>query len=139
VAVTVQRQTPAVVLDEGDRIVGVGPAAESQFGPLVGEVLWDCYPGSEPLFKPYYDTARRTSEPIEFVQFYDGNVSRIVAVPAPAGRLELHWELLMHLDATTLDSFRATLRQALEILDSEGSGAQRDEVRRALRVIEGGG
>lgn len=137
-AVTVQRQTPAVVLDEGDRIVGVGSAAESQFGPLVGEVMWDCFPGSEPLFKPYYDTARRTGDAVEFVQFYDGNVARLTAVPAEGDRLELHWELLMHLDTTTLDSFRTTLRQALELLDAEGSGAQRDEVRRALRVIEGG-
>ena len=90
-AVTVQGQTPAVVLDDGDRNVEVGPAAESQFGPLVGEVLWDCYPGSEPLFKPYYDTARRTGEPVEFVQFFDGNVSRVHAVPAQ-DRIELHWE-----------------------------------------------
>jgi hypothetical protein len=138
VAVTVQRQTPAVVLDEGDRIVGVGPAAESQFGPLVGEVLWDCFPGSEPLFKPYYEAARRTSEPVEFVQFYDGNVSRVRAVPTPTDRLELHWALLMRLDSTTLDSFRTTLREALELLEAEGPGGQRDEVRRALRVIEGG-
>jgi hypothetical protein len=138
VAVTVQRQTPAVVLDEGDRIVGVGSAAESQFGPLLGSVMWDCYPGSEPLFKPYYDTARRTGETVQFVQFYDGNVSRITAVPADGRRLELHWELLMRLDTTTLDSFRATLREALELLEDESSGVQRDEVRRVLRVIEGG-
>ena len=43
-AVTVQK-TPFVVLDEGDRIVGVGPDAESQFGPLVGSLIWDCFPG----------------------------------------------------------------------------------------------
>ena len=36
VAVTVTQDTPFVMLDEGDRIVGVGPNAESQFGPLLG-------------------------------------------------------------------------------------------------------
>jgi hypothetical protein len=138
VAVTVQRQTPAVTLDEEDRIVGVGPAAEGQFGPLVGSVMWECYPGSEPLFKPYYDTARRTGEPVRFVQFYDGNVSRITAVPAEGSRLELSWELLMRLDTTTLESFVTTLRQALELLELESVGVHRDEVRKALRVIEGG-
>lgn len=137
-AVTVQRQTPAVVLDERDRIVGVGPAAESQFGPLVGEVMWDCYPGSEPLFKPYYDTARSTGEPVELVQFYDGNVARVKAVPIADGRLELYWELLVHLDTTTLDAFRTTLRDALELLEAESTGVERDQARRALRLIEGG-
>jgi hypothetical protein len=138
VAVTVQRQTPAVVLDEGDRIVEVGSPAESQFGPLVGEVMWECFPGSEPLFKPYYDEARRTGRPVEFVQFYDGNVARVRAVPAEGGHLELHWELLVHLDVTTLDSFRTTLRQALELLEAGATGSFHDEARRALRVIEGG-
>ncbi len=137
-AVTVKRQTPFVVLDEGDRIVGVGPSAESQFGPLVGALIWDCFPGSERLFKPYYDAARRSGEPVEFVQFYDGNVSRIRAVPAADGRLELEWELLVRLDTLTLGSLAQTLEESLELLDGYGSGDQRDIVRRALRVIEGG-
>ena len=45
VAVTVEEQAPFVVLDSGDTIVGVGPGAESHFGPLVGSLLWDCFPG----------------------------------------------------------------------------------------------
>ena len=85
-AVTVEHQTPFVVLDEGDRIVGVGPRAEGQFGPLVGSRLWECFPGAEPLFKPYYDAARRSGEPLEFVQFYDGNVARVRAAPATTAR-----------------------------------------------------
>jgi hypothetical protein len=59
VAVTV-KHAPFVTLDTADRIVGVGPHVESRFGPLVGSVMCDCFPGSEPLFKPCYDKARET-------------------------------------------------------------------------------
>src|SRR4026208_325696 len=67
VAVTVGQGTPFVVLDDMDRIVEVGTSAQSQFGPLVGTVIWESFPGSEPLFKPYYDKARQMREPVEFV------------------------------------------------------------------------
>ena len=136
-AVTVQ-QTPFVVLDEGDRIVGVGPDAESQFGPLVGSLMWDCFPGSEPLFKPYYDAARRSREQLEFVQFYDGNVARVRAVPRENGHLDLFWELLARLDTLTLDGLAQTLDESLELLDEEHLGANRTARRQNLRVIEGG-
>jgi hypothetical protein len=138
VAVTVTQQMPFVVLDERDRIVGVGPDAESQFGPLIGSVMWDCFPGSEPLFKPYYDSARRTGEQLEFVQFYDGNIARVRAVPCGDGRLDLHWEHLARLDTLTLGGLVRTLEESLEHLDGEKAGAHRDELRKALRVIEGG-
>jgi hypothetical protein len=138
VAVTVQEHTPFVVLDEGDRFVGVGPRAESQFGPLVGSSMWEAFPGSEPLFKPYYEAARRSGKPVEFVQFYDGNVARIRAVPGEAGRLELHWEHLARLDTSTLASLVETLDESLELLDEQGWESRRELVRRALRVIEGG-
>jgi len=137
VAVTVQ-QTPFVVLDEGDRIVGVGPHAESQFGPLVGSLIWDCFPGSQPLFKPYYDAARRTGKPTEFVQFYDGQVARIRADPRPDGHLDLFWELLARLDMLTLDGLAQTLDESLELLDEEHVGLNRNQRRQNLRVIEGG-
>lgn len=138
-AVTVQAHTPFVVLDEWDRIVGVGPHAESQFGPLLGASLWEAFPGSEPLFKPYYDAARRSGEPLEFVQFYDGNVARVRAVPAEDTRLELHWHQLARLDTLTLASLSKTLDDALELLGGEGWGSGRSTGRGALRVIEGGG
>lgn len=137
-AVTVVQGTPFVVLDEGDRIVGVGPSAQSQFGPLVGSVIWEPFPGSEPLFKPYYDTARRTREPVDFVQFYDGNVARVRAVPRENGLLDLHWEPLARLDTLTLGSLVETLEESLELLDQQEADRQRASVRSALRVIEGG-
>ena len=134
-AVTVE-QAPFVVLDEGDRIVGVGPHAESQFGPLLGSVMWDCFPGSEPLFRPYYDQARESGEAVEFVQFYDGNVARIRASPRAGGELELRWEQLARVDATTLERLVQTLSASLELLDDE---ARRNELRASLRVITGDG
>jgi len=133
VAVTVLK-SPFVVLDEMDRIVGVGPGAESQFGPLVGSLIWDCFPGSEPLFKPYYDAARRSGTEVEFVQFYAGNVARIHAVPQSNGHLDLHWELLTHLDTMTLAGLVQTLDESLEVLDEEHVSA----LRQRLRLIEGG-
>ena len=136
-AVTVLK-TPFVVLDEGDRIVGVGPDAESQFGPLVGSLIWDCFPGSAPLFKPYYEAARRSGEPVEFVQFYDGYVARIRAVPHRDGRLDLYWEQLARLDTLTLDGLARTLDKSLELLDEEHVDAHRNALRQHLRVIEGG-
>jgi hypothetical protein len=139
VAVTVRQEPLFVVLDEADRIVGVGPHAESQFGPLLGTCMWDCFPGSEPLFKPYYDSARRSGEPVEFVQFYDGNVARVRAVPAGEGRLALEWEQLARLDTRTLDSLSETLNDALERLSGDASARRRQTIgRAALHFIEGG-
>jgi hypothetical protein len=137
VAVTV-KEAPFVVLDEGDRIVEVGDSAVGQFGPQIGRVMWECYPGSEPLFKPYYDQARRAREPVEFVQFYDGNVAKIRAIPHDDGRLDLYWEHLAHLDTLTLGSLVDTLEESLEVLDDASSEFHRSEVRKALRVIQGG-
>ena len=127
------------MLDEGDRIVEVGTSAQSQFGPLVGTVIWESFPGSEPLFKPYYDKARQTRAPVEFVQFYDGNVARVRAVPNEDGLLELHWEALARLDTLTLGSLAETLEESLELLEAQGWDGQRATVSRALHVIEGGG
>ena len=137
-AVTVEQQAPLVVLDDSDRIVGVGRDAESHFRPLLGEVMWDCFPGSEPLFKPYYDRARTSGEPVEFVQFYDGTVARIRAVPHGEGRLELHWEALARLDTLTLGGLVDSLDRSLALLDVRSAGLERREGRTAFRLIEGG-
>jgi hypothetical protein len=138
VAVTVQEHSPFVVLDEGDHIVEVGEHAESQLGPLVGACLWESFPGSEPLFRPYYDAVRRSREPVEFVQFYDGNVSRVRAVPLEGGRIGLEWTQLARLDTLTLGSLAETLDRLLEALAAEACGTP-SAGRQDLRVIEGGG
>ena len=103
----------------------------------VGSLLWDCFPGSEPLFKPYYDAARRSGAEVEFVQFYDGNVARIHAVPQSNGHLDLYWELLSHLDTMTLAGLVQTLDESLEVLDDEHVSARRSVLRQNLRLIEG--
>ena len=99
--------------------------------------MWDCFPGSEQVFKPYYDEARRTREPVEFVQFHDGNIARVRAVPRTDDRLELYWEVIIRLDTLTLDALIETLDRALALLDQMPS-AYRDGVRKALHLIEGG-
>ena len=137
-AVTLEDQAPFVVLDTTDTIVGVGPGAESQFAPLLGLLLWECFPGSKPLFKPYYDEARRTMEPVEFLQFHNGNLARVRAIPRGEDRLELYWEVISRLDTLTLDGLAQTLDESLELLDKSRSSMDRDEVRGALRVIRGG-
>ena len=137
-AVTVEEQAPFVVLDTADSIVEVGPGAVGQFRPLLGSVLWDCFPGSKPVFKPYYDKARRTNEPVEFVEFHDGAVARVRAIPRAADRLELYWEVMSRLDTLTLDRLARTLAESLELLEERGAAVHRHELRKVLRVIEGG-
>jgi hypothetical protein len=138
VAVTVEQHAPFVVLDDSDRIVEVGREVGSQFGPLVGEIMWDCFPGSEPLFKPYYDRARTSGEPVEFVQFYGGNVARIRAVPHGDGRLDLFWEALARLDTLTLGGLVDSLERSLALLDVRSAALERRLARKAFQVIEGG-
>jgi hypothetical protein len=133
VAVAVEH-APFVALDSGDRIVEVGPLAESQFGPLAGCLLWDCFPGSEPLFRPHYERARSSGETVEFVQFYDGYLVRVRASPRQGDELVLHWEQLARIDPTTLETLAASISAALALLEGE----QRGELRQALRLIEGG-
>lgn len=135
-AVTVA-QTPFVVLDEDYYIVELDSAASAGFGHLAGRLLWECFPGSKPLFKPYYDQARESGESVEFVQFYEGTVARIRAVPTD-DRLELYWERLLHLDTLTLDGLRSSIAEAIELLNDREADMLRREMRGLLHVIEGG-
>lgn len=128
---------PHMVLDRQYRVEKVGPAAEAGFGLLKGRNLWEAFPDSKPLFHPYYETARRTGEPIEFVQFYNGYVARIRAVPK-GGRLLLYWEELSRLDTLTLDRFRTSLVSAIEKLEESEVRAGRNRVRDRLQVVDGG-
>ncbi len=130
-------QAPYAVLDEDYRIVEVGSAAKAAFAPLLGRDLWECFPGSEPLFRPYYDKARRTGKPVEFVQFYDGLVARIRAVPV-GRRLELSWDRIMPLDTLTLDRLRASLADAIALLGDGHAELRNHAGHGSLRVIEGG-
>ena len=136
VAVAVD-EPPNLVLDEDYRIVEVGPAAEATLGPLRGRNLWDAFPGSRPLFHPYYDKARRTGEPVEFVQFYDGDLGHIRAVPE-GSLLLLFWELLHRVDILTLEGLRASLDQAMALIEEFEAQLRRDRVKSTLRVVEGG-
>jgi len=135
VAVTVSR-IPQMVLDENYRIVEIGSDVEAGFGELAGLALWEAYPGSEPLFKPYYEKARTTAETVEFVQYYNGYITRIHAVPE-GRRLLLFWEVLHRLDTLTLDGLWSSLKDAMTVIEECEDRVGRAHVRGLLRVIEG--
>lgn len=135
-AVTVQ-QSPSVVLDTEYRIVEVAQSAEGGFGPLAGQNLWECFPGSESLFRPYYDKAWRTGQPEEFVQYYNGYVVRVRA-ERRGDRLAVSWERVHTLDPLTLDTLERSLARTIELVDGEQAEALRTATRASLRLIAGG-
>ena len=134
-AVTVE-QVPFVVLDESYRIVEVGPAAEAGFGPLHGRCVWDCFPGSESMYRPHYERARRRGEPIELVQYYGGYLTKVEIRPEKRA-IRVSWEILSMLDTSDLERLRASLTDAIAALDQQAEELDRRRVRGTLRVVEG--
>jgi hypothetical protein len=118
VAVAVEA-IPYVVLDEQYRIVEVSWAAEAGVGPLCGQNLLDCFPGSRPLFLPYLKEAQRTGRVVKFAQYFEGS------------------ERLCMLDVLTLDGLRASLHAVLDTLRAREDALHREVVRSSLRVVKG--
>lgn len=135
-AVTVD-VSPHIVLDSEYRIVEVGPAAEAWFGPLCGETLWDAFPESQPLFQPHYERARGAGEPVEFVQFYDGHVWKVRAVPR-GSQLLVSWEVVHRLATLTFDELRDSLEAAIAAVERQADVVSRGRARESLSVVEGG-
>jgi hypothetical protein len=135
VAVTVE-QVPFVVLDESYRIVEVGPAAEAGFGPLHGRCVWDCFPGSESMYRPHYERARRRGESIELVQYYGGYLTKVEIRPEKRA-MRVSWEILSMLDTSDLERLRASLTDAIAALDQQAEELDRRRLRGTLRVVEG--
>ena len=133
-AVTVLAE-PTLVLDRRYTVVGMGESARAELGGLEGRNLWECFPGAEPLFRGYYESAWRSREPLEFVQFYDGRVGRVRAT-ARGDRLVLSWEILAQLDTLTLEGLRSSIVEAISALDRAESSARRVHARRSLRLVE---
>jgi hypothetical protein len=133
VAVTVLAE-PTLVLDRRYTVVEVGDSARAEFGRFEGRSLWECLPGSAALFRPYCENAWRLREPVEFVQFYEGQVGRIRAT-AEGDRLVLHWEVLARLDTLTLERLRSSFVEALSALDRAETSARRDHAHRLLQVV----
>ena len=131
-------QEPFLVLDEGYRIVQVGPAAEATFGPLIGQNVFDCFADATGLYRPYYESARATGEVVEFAQYYDGYVMLIKAEPVEDGRLAVAWEILGMLDTMNLDALRLSLGRILARLEEYEKRARLERGRESLRLIEGG-
>jgi hypothetical protein len=134
VAVTVEH-VPFVVLDDSYRIVEVGPIAEPGFGPLRGRCVWDCFPGSESMYRPHYERAWRSGEPIELVQYCGGYLTRVEI--RPEGRtIRVAWETLSMLDTRSLECLRASLTDAIGEVDKHAEGLERRRGRRTLRLVE---
>jgi len=136
VAVTVE-ESPSVILDEHDRIVECNRAARPWFEHNLGRSVFACFPGSGPLFQPYYDRARKTGEAVEFAQYFDGRVTRVRAVPC-GSRLAVSWETLALLDTTTGERLLASLDHAIERLDAALRELERARAKSSLRVVDGG-
>jgi hypothetical protein len=136
VAVAVE-QVPFVVLDESYRVVEMNSAAAPWFAQHLGAVVFDCFPGSRSLFRPYYEKARRTGSAVTFAQFYDGYVTQVTATPNGT-RLTVSFETLGILDTWTPDGLRASLDAALARLDEAEQELERNRVRRSLELVGGG-
>ena len=135
-AVAVER-VPQLVLDADYRIMEVSPAAEGSLGHLRGRNLWEVAPDARPLFEPYYEAAWRSRQPVEFVQFFKGKLYRVDAVVRET-RLELSWVVLHCIDTVTLDGLRASLCQALELMERHEESIGRELPPRRLHALEGG-
>ena len=134
-AVTVEGNL-RVVLDEEYRIVEVSLAAEPMLGHLVGETVWDHFPGAREVFLPYCEEARRSRESGEFVAFYEGVLVRVRYVPEGL-RLAATWEILGTVDVSSIDALRASLGEIVSALADEET-VPLGNLRPVLRVVEGG-
>ena len=132
-AVTVE-QGQYLVLDEGFRIVEVGPAARATFGPVLGEIAFEAFPDSEPLFRPHYERAARTGRAVEFATFYNGRVLHLHVTPVGA-RLVVSWEELVRLDVLTLEGLFESLDTALEAIGTSLTEIDATGRRTRLRVV----
>jgi PAS domain-containing protein len=133
VAVTVG-QDQYLVLDGDYRIVEVGPAAQATFGPVLGQLAFDAFPDSEPLFRPHYERAARTGEPVEFATFYNGLVLHLRVTPSDS-RLVVSWEEIARLDVLTLDGLFESLDMALDALGTSLVEIDRRRRRELLRLV----
>ena len=135
-AVTVD-DLPSAVLDEADRIVEVNAAAGHWVAEHVGEVVFDSFPGVEPLLRPHLELARRSQRTVEFVVFYKGAVGHVTVTPSHA-TVTVSWKVLEVLDTQTLDGLQSSLERAIAKLDGAGAALERGRVRDSLRVVAGG-
>jgi hypothetical protein len=133
VAVAVE-QDEFLVLDDEFRIVEVGAAARATFGPLLGKRVFDAFPDSEALFRPYYEHVRETGVPTEFATFYDGVALHLRVAPAD-GDLLVTWRTLARLDVLTIDGLAASLDHALAAIANVERELQRVRGRDRLRIV----
>lgn len=137
VAVGEPQESQYVVLDAEDRVLEVSPHAPAAFRSLLGKRVHEGFPGTEALFAPYYERARRTGDVVEFAQYSDGHVTLTKVVPAGFG-LIVSWELIGFIDVMTIAGLQASLAAALDALAEREQAVRRERVRDSLSVIAGG-
>jgi hypothetical protein len=136
VAVTVQGALRLVV-DEEYRIVDVSAAAQPALGHLLGQNVWEHFPRARSLFLPHYEEARGTGESVEFVQFFNGKLVRVSAVPKDRG-LAVSWRVLRIVDVSTIETLRHSLCDIVSDLAEEERNVTEAHAGRPLRILEGG-
>jgi hypothetical protein len=126
-----------IVLDEEYRIVEVGASAAPEFGAFLGRRVWDVFPDSRAVFLPHLEEAHRTGEPVEFVQFFEGTLVRVDAVPENR-RLAISRKVLGTVDVSTLESLRNSLLGIVNALADEETAPYGTSLPPLLRLLEGG-
>jgi hypothetical protein len=71
------------------------------------------------------------------VEFVYGRVVQVTVEP-DGTRLVVSWRTLEILDVLTLDGLRDSLHRVVRTLDEAEARLRRSEVRRSLRVLDGG-
>lgn len=133
-AVTVE-QDRFLVLDDEFRVVEVGAGARAAYGPVLGQIVFEAFPDSEPLLRPHYEQARATGEAVEFAAFYNGYVKHLRVTPSGSD-LTITWDDLGVLDVLTLEGLVSSLDVALRALDECSADIERRRGRSRLRVVE---
>lgn len=129
---------PYVVLDDDDCVLEVGAHAPAIFETLLGRRVHEGFPGTEALYGPHFERARRTGAGVEFAQYSDGHVTVVKAVPA-GRRLIVSWELIGFVDVMTIEGLRSSLAALESALAEPEESVRRDRVRGSLSVIAGTG
>jgi len=138
VAVGEASDHPFVVLDQEDRVLEVGSHTPAIFETLLGRRVHEGFPGTEALYGPHFERARRTGAVVEFAQYSNGHVTVMKAVPA-GRRLIVSWELIGFVDVMTIEGLRSSLAALESALAAPEEAVRRDRVRGSLSVIAGTG
>jgi hypothetical protein len=114
-----------------DVIAHVSEPLQGTMGRYIGHSVWVRLPGSEGVFRPYFEEARETGREVEFAAFYSGAILDVRVVPA-GGSLTVYPTRRSELDVRTLATLNASLERIASELDAR---ARAPHGRRALSSL----